>query len=425
VTAFDTRAVHACHDPAQHNGSVTTPIYQVSTFVRPHARPVDSGWDYSRIANPTRAALEECLAALDNGASAVATSSGMAAATTVILALCRSGAHLVMPDNVYGGTWDLMHDVYQRWGLTHTAVDMGDLDAVAAAIRPETALVWTETPSNPLLKITDIAAVADLAHRAGALVVVDSTFGSPYLQQPIVLGGDLVIHSTTKYLSGHSDVTGGAVIAADEQVGDTISRHVGMLGTAAAPQEPGWCSAGSRPSRCGCGRSARAASGSPPGGVRSVPAGGRRDGQHRARVARHPGACPQSARAQSFRRPAAVTGTPPKLSGAVLPGRQGGLTATAAMAPSRAACRDGWKSPCDEPQVTCPENAGQLISLPTRSLASVQGRDIRPSFPRTTGTPTGRSGRSGPPSPAAGPARRPAALAWPRRLSRVCRGPGA
>ena len=237
MTAFHTRAVHAGHDPAQHNGSVTTPIYQVSTFVRPHARPVDSGWDYSRIANPTRAALEECLAALDNGASAVATSSGMAAATTVILALCRSGAHLVMPDNVYGGTWDLMHDVYQRWGLTHTAVDMGDLDAVAAAIRPETALVWTETPSNPLLKITDIAAVADLAHRAGALVVVDSTFGSPYLQQPIVLGGDLVIHSTTKYLSGHSDVTGGAVIAADEQVGDTISRHVGMLGTAAAPQE--------------------------------------------------------------------------------------------------------------------------------------------------------------------------------------------
>ncbi len=130
-----------------------------------------------------------------------------------------------------------MHDVYQRWGLAHTAVDMCDLDAVAAAIRPETALVWTETPSNPLLKVTDIAAVADLAHRAGALLVVDSTFASPYLQQPIALGADLVIHSTTKYLSGHSDITGGAVIAADEQVGATISRHVGMLGTAAAPYE--------------------------------------------------------------------------------------------------------------------------------------------------------------------------------------------
>src|SRR3984893_6673010 len=131
VTAFDTRAVHAGHDPAEHNGSVTTPIYQVSTFVRPHARPVESGWDYSRIANPTRGALEECLATLDNGASAVATASGMAASTTVIQALCRSGAHLVMPDNVYGGTWDLVHNVYQRWGLAYTAVDMGDLDAVA------------------------------------------------------------------------------------------------------------------------------------------------------------------------------------------------------------------------------------------------------------------------------------------------------
>ncbi len=146
MTAFDTRTVHAGHDPARHNGSVTTPIYQVSTFVRPRARPVESGWDYSRIANPTRAALEECLAALDNGASAVAAASGMAACTTVIQALCRPGAHLVMPDNVYGGTWDLVHDVYQWWGLAYTAVDMCDLDAVAAAIRPETTLVWTETP---------------------------------------------------------------------------------------------------------------------------------------------------------------------------------------------------------------------------------------------------------------------------------------
>ena len=118
-----------------------------------------------------------------------------------------------MPDNVYGGTWD-RDDVYQRWGLAYTAVDMGDLDAVAAAIRPETALVWAEAPSNPLLKITDIAAVADLAHRAGARLVVDGTFASPYLQQPIALGADLVIHSTTKYLGGHSDITGGAVIAA-------------------------------------------------------------------------------------------------------------------------------------------------------------------------------------------------------------------
>ena len=217
MTAFTTRAVHAGHDAAQHNGSVTTPIYQASTFVRPQAGPVESGWDYSRIANPTRAALEECLAALEGGADAVAVASGMAACVTVIQALCRSGGHVVIPDNVYGGTWDLVHDVYQRWGLAYTAVDMADLDAVAAAIRPQTALVWTETPSNPLLKITDIAAVAGLAHEAGALLVVDGTFASPYLQQPIALGADLVIHSTTKYLGGHSDITGGAVVAATER----------------------------------------------------------------------------------------------------------------------------------------------------------------------------------------------------------------
>jgi cystathionine gamma-synthase len=237
VTAFATRAVHAGHDPAQHNGSVTTPIYQVSTFVRPHARPVESGWDYSRIANPTRTALEECLAALDGGACAVAFASGMAACCSVLTALGRAGAHVVIPDNVYGGTWDLVHEVYQRWGLAYTAVDMGDLDAAAAALRPDTALVWTETPSNPLLKITDIAAVASLAHAAGALLVTDSTFASPYLQQPIALGADLVIHATTKYLGGHSDVTGGAVIAAAPDVGFEVARYAGMLGTGAAPQE--------------------------------------------------------------------------------------------------------------------------------------------------------------------------------------------
>ena len=235
--AFDTRAIHSGHDAAEHNGSVTTPIYQVATFVRPHARPVDSGWDYSRVGNPTRDALERCVASLENGADAVAVASGMAAVTTVIHTLGRAGAHVVVPDNVYGGTWDLVHDVYPRWGLTHTAVDMGDVDAVAAAIRPDTVLVWAETPSNPLLKVTDIAAVADIAHAAGALLVVDSTFASPYLQQPIALGADVVVHSTTKYLGGHSDVTGGVVVAADPEIGALIRRHVGMLGTMAAPQE--------------------------------------------------------------------------------------------------------------------------------------------------------------------------------------------
>jgi len=237
LTGFDTRAVHAGTDPAAHNGAVTTPVYQSSTFVRPRARPVETGWDYSRIANPTRADLEECLAALEGGAAAVAVASGMAACVLVVQALGRSGGHMVIPDNVYGGTWDLMHDVYQRWGLAFTAVDMADAGAVAAAIRPETVLVWAETPSNPLLKITDIAAVASLAHQAGALLAVDGTFASPYLQQPIGLGADLVVHSTTKYLGGHSDITGGAVVAATSELGAVLSRHVGMLGLAAAPQE--------------------------------------------------------------------------------------------------------------------------------------------------------------------------------------------
>ena len=200
-----------------------------------------SGWDYSRIANPTRADLEECLAALEGGASAVAVASGMAACVTVMQALGRSGGHVVIPDNVYGGTWDLVHDVYPRWGLAATAVDMADLDAVAAAIRPETACVWTESPSNPLLKITDIAAVAELAHAAGVLLVVDGTFASPFLQQPIALGADLVIHSTTKYLGGHSDITGGAVVAATSRAGRRDQRGTsGCWAPAPRRRRRGW-----------------------------------------------------------------------------------------------------------------------------------------------------------------------------------------
>lgn len=233
--AFQTRAVHAGQVPAQHNGSVVTPIYQVSTFERPHAAPVESGWDYSRIANPTRAALEHCLASLEGGAAAVAVASGMAATTTTMQALCRAGAHVILSDNVYGGTWDLVSEVYSRWGLEYSTVDLGDLDAVAAATRPNTAMIWVESPSNPLLKITDIAATATIAHTAGALLVVDNTFASPYLQQPIAMGADVVIHSTTKYLGGHSDVIGGAVITRDAEIGALITKHVGMMGTMAAP----------------------------------------------------------------------------------------------------------------------------------------------------------------------------------------------
>jgi cystathionine gamma-synthase len=234
---FQTRAVHAGTHPDQHNGSLVTPVYQVSTFERPRALPVQVGWDYSRIANPTRAALEEALASLEGGTSAVALASGMAASTTVLQALCQAGAHVVLPDNVYGGTWDLVSDVYRRWGLSCTTVGMSEMDIVAAAVRPDTAVVWVESPSNPLLNVTDIAAAAEIAHSAGALLVVDNTFASPYLQQPLALGADVVVHSTTKYLGGHSDVTGGAAITTDPLLGERIARHAGMMGTCAAPQD--------------------------------------------------------------------------------------------------------------------------------------------------------------------------------------------
>ncbi len=231
--AFASRAVHAGQRPREHNGAVSVPIYQVSTFERPVV--LDGGWDYSRIANPTRSALEECLADLEGGARATATGSGMAATTTALLSLCRAGDHVVVPAATYGGTWDLLTEVLAGWGLEHTTVDMQDLAAVDAAVRPSTTLVWAETPTNPLMTITDISAVAAVAHEAGALLAVDGTFGSPYLQQPLGLGADVVVHSSTKYLSGHSDVTGGVVISADPAVGARVARTCGMIGTAAAP----------------------------------------------------------------------------------------------------------------------------------------------------------------------------------------------
>lgn len=230
-----TRAVHAGQYPEDHNGALTVPVHFSSTFERTVV--LDGGWDYSRIANPTRSALEHCLAALEGGAGAVATASGMAATTTIVLATCRAGAHVVLPDSTYGGTWDLFNDVLPRWGVRATVVDMTDLDAVAAAVTADTALVWAETPSNPRLRITDITAVADIAHRAGALLAVDSTFASPALQQPLTLGADIVMHSTTKYLGGHSDVTGGAVVSRAPATAELIARTSGMIGTIAGPMD--------------------------------------------------------------------------------------------------------------------------------------------------------------------------------------------
>ncbi|MFG1922845.1 trans-sulfuration enzyme family protein [Cryptosporangium sp. NPDC048952] len=228
-----TRAVHAGHRAAEHLGALSVPIYQASAFERPVV--LDGGYDYSRIANPTRTALEESLAALEGGTAGFAFASGMAAATTTVLALCEAGDHVVIPDNTYGGTWDLFSRVLPRWGLEFDVVDLADPAALERALKPHTTLIWAETPSNPSLKITDIAAVADIAHAHGVRLLVDNTFGSPVLQQPIALGADAVMHSTTKYLSGHSDVTGGAVVTSDTAIAEALKFHSGALGTMGQP----------------------------------------------------------------------------------------------------------------------------------------------------------------------------------------------
>ncbi|MET3804647.1 cystathionine gamma-synthase [Nakamurella sp. UYEF19] len=228
-----TDAVRGGMDPAAHNGSIPVPIYQTATFER--SVVLDGTWDYSRIANPTRSALEEALSLLEHGSDAVATASGMAATLLSVLGTCHSGAHVVIPDNIYGGTWDLFSEVLPSWGIDHTAVDMRDHAAVAAALTPRTRLVWVETPSNPMMKVTDIAAIGSIAHAGGALLGVDSTFGTPALQRPLVLGADLLIHSTTKYLGGHSDVTGGVVVTRGPELAARIRRLAGQIGVVAGP----------------------------------------------------------------------------------------------------------------------------------------------------------------------------------------------
>ena len=206
---FDTLAIHAGQDPEPVTGAVTVPIFQTSTFAQ-EAVGKHKGYEYARTGNPTRTALETCLAALEGGAWGLAFASGMAA-TDAIAHLLASGDHVVMADDVYGGTYRLFARVFDRAGLTLTAVDMREPRNVRRALRKSTTLVWIESPTNPMLKVVDIAAVAAIAREAGALSVVDNTFASPYLQQPLLLGADLVLHSTTKYLGGHSDVVGGAI----------------------------------------------------------------------------------------------------------------------------------------------------------------------------------------------------------------------
>ncbi len=206
---FATRAIHAGQDPEPVTGAVTVPIFQTSTFAQP-AVGQHTGYEYARTGNPTRTALETALAALEGADRAVCFASGLAAEDAVFR-LLSPGDHVVMADDVYGGTWRQIAQVHIRFGIEVSAVDLSDLDAVVQAIRPTTKLVWAETPSNPLLKILDLAALAELAHAHGARLVADNTFATPALQRPLEHGADLVVHSTTKYIGGHSDVVGGAV----------------------------------------------------------------------------------------------------------------------------------------------------------------------------------------------------------------------
>ncbi len=220
---FETLAIHAGQEPDPLTGAVVPPIYQVSTFKQDGVGGLRGGYEYARSANPTRTALEQCLAALEAAPAALAFASGLAAEDALLRTACAPGDHVLVPDDAYGGTYRLFDRVLANWGLSHTVVAMSDLPAVKEqlAARP-VRLVWVETPTNPLLNIADIRALAAAAHQAGALLVVDNTFASPYLQQPLTLGADAVVHSTTKYLGGHSDVIGGALALADADLAEQV-----------------------------------------------------------------------------------------------------------------------------------------------------------------------------------------------------------
>lgn len=231
---FRTRAVHTGIDKDSAYGAVSTPIYQTSVFkFRDLTTPPE--YDYTRTANPTRTALAENLAALEGGRGAVCCATGMAAETLVLMCL-KAGDHIIAPDDLYGGTHRLLSQVMQRrWNLEVSFVRMTDFEAVKNARKPNTRLLWIETPSNPLLRIYDIEALAAWSHKNGIRTVVDNTFASPYFQRPLELGCDLVLHSTTKYLNGHSDVIGGAVVAGTEEMVEELEFHNNALGVSQAP----------------------------------------------------------------------------------------------------------------------------------------------------------------------------------------------
>jgi cystathionine gamma-synthase len=232
---FNTRAIHAGQEPDPATGAVIVPVHLTTTYKQDGVGGLRGGYEYSRSANPTRTALQEALAALEQGTSGMAFASGLAAEDTLLRTVCEPGSHIVLGGDAYGGTFRLISRVASRWGVEHTPADLNDLVALRAVMRPTTRVIWCETPTNPLLNIEDIARLAEFAHEHGALLVVDNTFASPYLQQPLTLGADVVVHSTTKYLGGHSDVVGGALVTSSPDLAEQLAYHQNAMGAVAGP----------------------------------------------------------------------------------------------------------------------------------------------------------------------------------------------
>ncbi|OIN99882.1 MAG: cystathionine gamma-synthase [Elusimicrobia bacterium CG1_02_56_21] len=231
---FETALIHAGQDADKTTGSVNIPVYQTSTY-KQDGIGKDRGWEYSRTGNPTRKALEDCIAALEGAKYGLAFASGLAAESTACLGLLRKGDHVVSGDDVYGGTYRLFEKVFRKWGLEISYADSKDPNSFKKAMRRNTRMIWAETPTNPLLNITDIAALADIAKKGKAILAVDNTFATPYFQRPIELGADIVVHSSTKYLGGHSDVIGGLMAVADKGVYEEVKFHQNAAGGVPGP----------------------------------------------------------------------------------------------------------------------------------------------------------------------------------------------
>lgn len=235
---FETRAIHSGQEFDPTTGAVVPPVYFSSTFVQDGIGGFRNGYEYARAANPTRTSLETLLASLEGGAFGLSFASGLAAEDALLRAALRPGDHIVLGNDAYGGTHRLIDQIHRAWGIENDTVEMMDPDAVRAAVIPgKTKILWVETPSNPLMKVSDVAQLAQIGHEAGALVVVDNTFASPYLQQPLALGADVVVHSTTKYLGGHSDVLGGAVILNDEELAEKVRFQQFAAGAVSGPMD--------------------------------------------------------------------------------------------------------------------------------------------------------------------------------------------